>query len=73
MGTMLATLVVMVLVILAMAVGVLCGRRPIKGSCGGVARALGERDYQCEICGGDESRCETKRRGGDRSRKVEAD
>lgn len=73
MGTMLATLLIVVLVVLAMSVGVLFGRRPIKGSCGGVGRALGEKDYRCEVCGGDESRCETKRRGGDRSRKVEAD
>ncbi len=66
MGTLLATLLVMVLVVLAMSVGVLCGRRPIKGSCGGVGRALGEKDYRCEVCGGDESQCETGRRRGDR-------
>jgi hypothetical protein len=38
-----------------MAIGVAFGRRPIQGSCGGVARlGLGG----CEICGGDPTRCE---------------
>ena len=73
MGTLLGTLLVMVLVILAMSVGVLFGRSPIKGSCGGVARALGEKNYRCEVCGGDESQCKTGRRRGDRSRGIEAD
>ncbi|MCH1553054.1 MAG: (Na+)-NQR maturation NqrM [Luminiphilus sp.] len=46
----------------AMAVGVLNGREPIKGSCGGIG-ALGI-DQSCEICGGDSTRCETETRGG---------
>jgi hypothetical protein len=41
-----------------MAVGVLMGRKPISGSCGGVGAALGKDDYVCDICGGDESKCE---------------
>ena len=41
-----------------MAVGVLFGRRPISGSCGGVGAALGEKDYVCDLCGNDESKCE---------------
>lgn len=41
-----------------MAVGVLMGRKPISGSCGGVGAALGDDDYVCDICGGDESKCE---------------
>ena len=41
-----------------MAVGVLMGRKPITGSCGGIGAALGEVDYECELCGGDEAKCE---------------
>jgi len=41
-----------------MAIGVLVGRKPISGSCGGVAAALGEDDYTCEICGDDPAKCD---------------
>ena len=41
-----------------MAVGVLMGRKPISGSCGGVGAALGEDDYNCELCGGDPAKCD---------------
>jgi hypothetical protein len=41
-----------------MAIGVLVGRKPISGSCGGVAAALGEDDYNCEICGDDPAKCD---------------
>ena len=41
----------------AMAVGVIFGRAPIKGSCGGLG-AVGI-DQGCEICGGDPQRCES--------------
>ena len=45
-----------------MAIGVLLGRKPIAGSCGGVGAALGEKDYTCPLCGGDENKCtEVKR------------
>ena len=45
----------MLLMVCAMAVGVMFGRRPIEGSCGGMNR-LGL-DTACEICGGDQTRC----------------
>ena len=51
----LALLVFMALVA-AMAVGVIFGRAPIKGSCGGLG-AVGI-DQECEICGDDPQRCE---------------
>ena len=41
-----------------MAIGVMFGRKPLAGSCGGVGAALGEKDYVCELCGGDEAKCE---------------
>jgi hypothetical protein len=41
-----------------MAIGVMMGRRPISGSCGGIGRVNGE-DSECAICGGDPIRCET--------------
>jgi hypothetical protein len=45
MNTFLITLLVVGLVILAMAVGVLFGRKPISGSCGG----LGSMGQDCEF------------------------
>ena len=44
----LVTFLVMVIAILAMAVGVLLGRRPIGGSCGGLERLGLECDAGCD-------------------------
>lgn len=55
------------LVIAAMAVGVMMGRGPIKGSCGGMG-ALGI-DTACDICGGDPQRCDEETRDGDVGKK----
>ena len=51
------------LVMTAMAVGVINGRKPIKGSCGGMG-ALGI-DTACEICGGNPQRCDEETRDGE--------
>ena len=51
------------LVMAAMAVGVMNGRSPIKGSCGGMG-ALGI-DTACEICGGNPQRCDEETRDGE--------
>ncbi|WLD59339.1 (Na+)-NQR maturation NqrM [Salinispirillum sp. LH 10-3-1] len=48
--------VFMLLVVMAMAVGVIFGRKPIAGSCGGLA-AVGI-EGKCEICGGDPEKCD---------------
>ncbi len=58
MATLLITAVFMLLVIVAMAVGVLLGRKPISGSCGGVGAALKDPDYICDLCGNDPKKCE---------------
>ncbi|MBT5331648.1 MAG: (Na+)-NQR maturation NqrM [Porticoccaceae bacterium] len=59
MQTFLIALFAFLLVMTIMAVGVIMGRKPITGSCGGVGAALGEVDYECELCGGDEAKCES--------------
>ena len=55
--TFVLALLVFMAIVAAMAVGVIFGRAPIKGSCGGLG-AVGI-DQECEICGGDLQRCES--------------
>ena len=52
---------VMLLLVIAMSIGVLLGKKPISGSCGGMS-ALGM-EVACDVCGGDKSKCE-KEEGG---------
>ena len=59
----LVSMLVIGLVIAGMAVGVMAGRPPIKGSCGGMG-ALGI-DSTCEICGGNPQRCDEETRDGE--------
>jgi len=56
----LISLLVIGLVMAGMAVGVIAGRPPIKGSCGGMG-TLGI-DTACELCGGDPKRCDEETR-----------
>jgi len=63
MATFLISALVFCIVVAIMAVGVISGRAPIKGSCGGLG-ALGI-DKACEICGGDPQVCEEETRGGE--------
>ncbi len=58
MATVLLAFLLLGFVIMAMSIGVLLGRKPISGSCGGVGAALGEKDYTCDICGGDPNKCD---------------
>ncbi|MHA6493754.1 (Na+)-NQR maturation NqrM [Pseudomonas borbori] len=46
----------MLLVVSLMAVGVIMGRKPIAGSCGGIANLGIEKE--CSICGGSREKCE---------------
>lgn len=67
MSLFLISVLVICLVMAAMAVGVINGRAPIKGSCGGMG-ALGI-DTACEICGGDPQRCDEETRDGEEGKK----
>lgn len=49
--------IILCAVVLGMAIGVLKGRAPISGSCGGLNN-LGM-DGACEICGGDPAKCDS--------------
>ena len=50
--------VVILVMVIAMAIGVIMGRKPISGSCGGMT-ALGM-DTACDLCKGDPGICETQ-------------
>lgn len=63
MSMFLVSMLVIGLVMAAMAIGVIMGRAPIKGSCGGMG-ALGI-DTACDICGGDPQRCDEETREGE--------
>ena len=54
--TFLLTFVVIALLVAGMAIGVMMGLGPIKGTCGGMS-ALGM-DTACDICGGDTAKCD---------------
>lgn len=64
MSTFLAAFAFMLVVVAGMAVGVIFGRKPLKGSCGGMA-ALGM-ETECDVCGGDQSRCDKENEAGDK-------
>lgn len=57
MSVLVVTLLMMLSVALALSISVLAGRKPISGSCGGVGKALGDPNYVCTLCGGDEAKC----------------
>ena len=46
---------VLMTIISVMSVGVIFGKKPITGSCGGLANLEPERE--CELCGGNPSNC----------------
>lgn len=56
MATLLLTLLFLLVIVAAMAIGVMFGRQPIKGSCGGMSALAGQ--GECRICGGDPVKCE---------------
>lgn len=56
MATMIFTLIGLIVIVVAMSVGVMMGRKPISGSCGGLANVGIE--GKCSICGDDPQKCE---------------
>lgn len=56
MQILLITFVLIALVILIMSVGVIMGRKPVQGSCGGLNNIAGM--DECELCGGDKNKCD---------------
>jgi uncharacterized protein len=58
MAELLLTIVLLALIIAGMAIGAIVKNKPITGSCGGVGAALGEANYNCDICGGDPNKCD---------------
>lgn len=49
---------VMLVLVIVMSVGVLMGKKPISGSCGGMS-ALGM-EVACDVCKGDKTKCENE-------------
>ena len=49
---------VMLILVTLMSVGVIMGRKPISGSCGGMS-AIGM-EVACDVCKGDKTKCETE-------------
>ena len=58
------TFLVFLFVVVIMAVGVMRGRPPIAGSCGGLG-AMGV-DGACDICGGNPAKCEATDGNGEK-------
>ncbi|PXF31218.1 hypothetical protein WH50_11335 [Pokkaliibacter plantistimulans] len=58
MKVMLLTFVILLIMVAGMAIGVIMGRKPLKGSCGGMS-ALGM-DTACDICGGNQEICDSE-------------
>ena len=52
----LVTFVLMLLAVLGLALGLIFGRKPLAGSCGGIANLGLEK--QCSLCGGDRQKCD---------------
>ena len=58
--TFFLALAVLLIVVVSMSVGVIFAKKPIKGSCGGMA-ALGM-ETECDVCGGDKVKCEKEQK-----------
>jgi hypothetical protein len=55
MTTLILTFIIVLFLVTSMSVGVLFGRKPITGSCGGLQGL--DPDRECELCGGDPTKC----------------
>ena len=70
METMILTFIILLILVAGMAIGVMMGRKPISGSCGGMS-ALGM-DVACDICKGDPEVCETEQQKAIKAEQKEA-
>lgn len=70
MAVFIFSFIIVLLLFAGMAIGVLAGRSPIKGTCGGMS-ALGL-DTACDICGGDPFKCDSPSAGGNNRARREA-
>ena len=55
MSTVFITFFILLTIMIVMSIGLMFGRKPITGSCGGL-KAF-ENDVECELCGGDLKKC----------------
>ncbi len=55
MATLVITFLIIAIVIGIMSVGVIMGRKPVQGSCGGLNNVEGL--DECELCGGSPNKC----------------
>lgn len=55
MVTLVITFLIIAIVIGIMSVGVIMGRKPVQGSCGGLNNVAGL--DECELCGGSSKKC----------------
>lgn len=60
METLILAFVLLVIIVAAMAIGVIVQGKPIKGSCGGIS-SIGM-GTACDICGGDSKKCEKEQK-----------
>lgn len=56
--TFIVSVAAILLFVVLMAVGVMGGREPLKGTCGGLNK-LGVRDGDCPVCGGNPAKCDS--------------
>lgn len=61
---------VFVLFFIFMAVGYIVQKKPLKGSCGGVAAMMG--DESCQFCGGDPNKCDSLESDNAQAKKAAA-
>lgn len=60
MGTFIAVFVVLMLVVIGMGIGVIFGRAPLKGSCGGLGNVGVERACGCtDVCANETQQSQT--------------
>jgi hypothetical protein len=58
-STVIATVIVMGLLIAGMAIGIIMGKSPIKGTCGGLSAMALDENGSCHFCGGKPQDCDS--------------